>query len=73
MDGAQLVAPPIDLGTVGTDWQIAGAVDANNDGRSDILWRNVNTGGASIWEMNGGSIIAAVSLGNIGTDWHIVG
>jgi hypothetical protein len=62
------------LGNISTDWQIAGVADFNGDGTGDILWRNVNTGGASIWEMNGGQLAAApMSLGNISTDWHVIG
>jgi glucose/arabinose dehydrogenase len=44
----------------------------NGDSSSDILWRNVNTGGTSIWEMQNGHLAAApMSLGNISTDWQI--
>jgi hypothetical protein len=47
--------------------------DFNGDDRSDILWHNVNTGGASIWEMNGGQLLANPSLGNVSIDWQIAG
>jgi hypothetical protein len=72
MSGGQLAAPPISLGSIGTDWQIANTGDFNGDDRSDILWHNVNSGATSIWEMNGGQLAAPpISLGSIGTNWQI--
>ena len=47
------------------DWHILGTGDYNNDGKSDILWRN-SSGAVAIWEMNGISAIAAVVVANPG-------
>ena len=41
----------------GPAWQAIGTGDFNEDGYSDILWQNTNTGQISIWEMNGNSLI----------------
>jgi hypothetical protein len=71
MNAAAVVAAP-SLGTISTDWHIANVGDFNGDDRNDILWRNELTGGTSLWEMNGGQLLAPpISLGNVGTDWHI--
>jgi ELWxxDGT repeat protein len=45
-----------------------------NDTNSDILWQNANTGQASIWEMNGNSLIGGGPVSpNPGLAWHAVG
>jgi Ca2+-binding RTX toxin-like protein len=46
------------LGTVGPDWKISGTGDFNGDGKSDMLWRNANTGGTYIYLMDGISVAA---------------
>lgn len=64
------------LVAVGNDWTIAGTGDFNGDGRSDILWRNSNTGEFGDWlaQANGSfAYNAAVGLTAVGLDWHIVG
>src|SRR5262249_2600758 len=58
------------LGTVGTDWSIAGLGDVDGNGRADIIWRNVN-GAVAIWIMNGSTVQQAVGLGTVGTEWTI--
>jgi hypothetical protein len=57
-----------------TNWQIAGAADFNNDGETDILWRNYKTGANIVWLMNGSQLKSSVSLDSV-TDlnWKIVG
>jgi Lamin Tail Domain len=45
--------------------------DFNNDGKSDVLWRN-NDGRVAIWQMDGTTIAASPVLSiNPGTDWTI--
>jgi hypothetical protein len=36
-----------------TGWQVQGIGDFNGDGKSDILWRDAQTGQTGIWLMNG--------------------
>ena len=47
--------------------------DYNQDGKEDILWRNMNTGAVYLWLMNGNSILASGFLGNMDLSWKIVG
>ncbi len=41
----------------GPSWNAIGTGDFFAGGSSDILWQNTSTGQASIWEMNGNSLI----------------
>ena len=48
--------------------------DFNGDGFSDILWQNTSTGQASIWEMNGNSLIGGGPVTpNAGLAWKAIG
>ena len=58
----------------GPNWKAIGTGDFNGDGRSDILWQNTNTGQASIWEMNGSSLIGGGRAGpDPGPTWRAIG
>jgi FG-GAP-like repeat len=46
--------------------------DFNDDGKSDIAWRNTN-GDVAIWLMNGTQVLSAPDIGNVPTSWSIVG
>jgi len=48
------------------------AHDFNNDGKSDVLWRDT-TGDVAMWLMNGGQVLQTGSLGNIPTAWSVIG
>jgi len=61
------VAP---LGTVTTDWTIAGVGDFNGAGKADILWRHPS-GLVCEWLLNGPSVIGTGSPGSAGTNWQI--
>jgi predicted Zn-dependent protease len=37
-------------------WQVQSIGDFNSDGRSDVLWRNTNSGATYVWTMNGSTI-----------------
>jgi hypothetical protein len=56
-------------------WKVGGIGDFNNDGRSDILWRNDAAGADSIWLMNGLSIQNGSGSTNlqIGSAWRASG
>ena len=57
-------------------WQIVGTGDFFDNGISDALFENVNSGNIYEWQLNGTSVIASGSgpVGN-NTDpnWHVVG
>ena len=64
------------LQSVGTDWNIVGTSDFNNDGKADVLFRNVNSGQNIVWFTNSdGSINYNNSrwLPTINTEWNIAG
>jgi hypothetical protein len=47
--------------------------DLNDDGRSDILWRNASTGQNWLYLMNGPTISDSVGINQIPAVWNIVG
>jgi hypothetical protein len=67
------------LGAPGPDWHALGALDADGDSKSDILWRT-DSGALAIWEIDGTHLkvadyirLGANAVGVPGPDWHIVG
>jgi Ca2+-binding RTX toxin-like protein len=44
--------------------------DFNNDGKSDILWRNEN-GDVALWQMNGSTLTTGSVFANVSTAWKI--
>jgi V8-like Glu-specific endopeptidase len=59
--------------SIGNDWTIQGVDDFNNDGKSDILWRNANSGLAYIYEINNSLIVNEGIIGQADNDWQVVG
>ena len=59
------------IGTLASDWLIAGTGDFNADGKSDILWRNTTTGQVAMYFMNGTIPTSGASPGLIPTTWTI--
>ncbi len=59
----------------GPDWRAVGTGEFSaSDTNSDILWQNMATGQASIWEMDGNTRIGGGPVAaNPGTDWKAVG
>lgn len=56
------------------DMRICGTGDFNNDGKSDILWRNYATGENEVWLMDGFVNIGIQSVETItDLEWRIVG
>lgn len=56
----------------GPTWHIVGTGDFNNDGKTDIVFRD-DTGSVATWEMNGTTIASAAELANPGVAWNSVG
>jgi len=58
------------------DWHIAAVADFSGDGKSDILWQNVD-GRVAEWSLNGTSIIGGGFVNNsipiVTPDWHLAG
>jgi hypothetical protein len=51
---------------------IAGIGDFNADGKSDILWRDNNSGGVAISLMNAATVISSQGVSNVPNNWQIV-
>jgi Ca2+-binding RTX toxin-like protein len=65
--------------TPAREWHPLGLLDADGDGKQDILWRT-NSGALAVWGLTGNQIKFADYLragpspvGMPGSDWHIVG
>lgn len=55
-----------------SDWQVRGIGDFDGDAKSDIVWRNNNTGTVQIWFMNGSAIRSVQNMSSgVGNDWQI--
>jgi hypothetical protein len=60
--------------TVSNPWQIQGTGDFNNDGKTDVLWRNPNNGKTSLVYMNGASWSGTpAALDTVPAPWRIYG
>lgn len=54
----------------GSGWELAAVADFNGDGKSDILWRNHESGFNGIWLMNGGSA-TLLNAGTMPLNWDV--
>ncbi|MEH2084986.1 MAG: cadherin-like domain-containing protein, partial [Nostoc sp.] len=73
-DGLSVQASQLITQVKDPNWQIVGTGDFNKDGKSDILWRNVQSGENVIWQMNGFSVQASQLLTQVkDPNWQIVG
>ena len=43
-------------------WRPMAAADFNNDGQTDIIWRNTETGQTLVWYMNGSTPVTIASI-----------
>ena len=60
------------LSNPGPTWHVKEAIDANGDGKADILWQNDN-GTPGVWLMDGVNVLqTGGALNNPGAAWHIV-
>jgi hypothetical protein len=69
------IAVTADIGSMPSNWSIAGLGDFDGDGYSDILWRD-NLGNVRIWlrgaTPNSLNIRSSADLGNVPLHWSIV-
>jgi hypothetical protein len=62
------------LGAVGLDWQFSGIGDfSSRPGESDMILRNVTTGGLQLYNIANNQITGSASLGAVGADWDFAG
>src|SRR5256886_4602843 len=62
------------MGTVGLDWKTSGFGNfSSNPGETDMLLRNVSTGGLEVYDISNNQITGAAFLGTIGLDWQFAG
>jgi hypothetical protein len=54
-------------------WNPVGFADYNNDQKTDLLWRNTDTGENVIWLMDGTTIAGATALPVLDLDWFTSG
>jgi uncharacterized repeat protein (TIGR03803 family) len=75
MRGDSLIAGGPASPNPGPSWKAIGTGDFNGDGFSDdILWQNTSTGQASIWEMDGNSLVGGGPVSpNPGPAWKAIG
>ncbi|MBP7867145.1 MAG: FG-GAP repeat protein [Acidobacteria bacterium] len=53
-------------------WKSA-PTDFNDDGKTDVLWRNLSTGDTAIWYLNGVTMSSSAFVANVATGWTIAG
>ena len=62
------------LGTVSSEWQVAGTGDYDGDGKADVLWTNTQTGETGAWESSHGSGPSSfVHMATLGSAWQVLG
>jgi serralysin len=61
------------FGALGTQWQVAGASDFDNDGDEDILLRNDQNGHVYIYYMQEGAKSGSASVNVFGANWIVQG
>jgi hypothetical protein len=63
----------LDLGSHGTDWQVAGVADFNGNASPDILWRNPSTGQMDGWVLKDGQYAGSMSFGSVDPAYQATG
>jgi len=62
------------MGAVGLDWRIEGFGDfSSRPGETDMLMRNVNSGGLMLYDTANNQITGTTFLGPVGLDWQFAG
>jgi Ca2+-binding RTX toxin-like protein len=58
----------------GSEWSMLNTGDFNGDGKTDLLWKNTNTGQMAVWLMDGTTVAGGGFTGaQAGNDWSITG
>jgi hypothetical protein len=78
MDGLNLIdSIPVYPGVLADlNWKIAGVMDANSDGKPDLVWHHITEGWVGVWYMNGNDLVDSVWLGPgrvPDTAWRVMG
>ncbi|CAO3377871.1 FG-GAP-like repeat-containing protein [Azospirillum argentinense] len=60
-------------GWLSMSWKVSVTADFNKDGKTDILWRDIETGDVRIWMMHGSQLVNSAIIQNIGLNWALVG
>ncbi|MBW4419144.1 MAG: DUF4347 domain-containing protein [Myxacorys californica WJT36-NPBG1] len=55
----------------GSNWQIVGTADFNQDGTDDLLWRNQATGENAIWQLNSIGFQSSRFITSADLNWQI--
>lgn len=56
------------------NWTVGGLGDFNQDGNTDILWRDASAALTDVWFMNGATLLSSSSIfPALGADWQISG
>lgn len=76
MNGDGTIKSASDVHTTGVSaltWKIAGVGDLDNDGISDILWHNKQTGGMVWWKLDSAGKFVSVKwiINSLATGWEI--
>src|SRR5204863_9705264 len=62
------------IGTIGLDWQFSGVGNFSSvSGETDLLLRNVNTGGLEVYNINHNQLTGAAFIGTVGLEWQYAG
>jgi len=62
------------IGTVGLEWQFSGVGNFSSvPGESDLLLRNVNTGGLEVYDIQNSQLTGASFIGAVGLEWQFAG
>src|SRR5439155_235456 len=67
------ITSAFNIGTVGLNFQVAGFGDFNQDGTTDMMLRNANTGQFEVYDIRNNAITSAFNIGTVGLDFQVAG
>ena len=71
MNGISATEKPYVFSESNNSWVIKDGGDFNGDGKADILFRNITTGGVYIYLMNGATRMTGGTPGSASLDYEI--